>query len=62
MGMSLAVSEVIGSLFVGTGLLFFWSKRNRAQIFCRTVFVDHVKASLSPIERVIDSGTRQLNR
>ena len=41
--------EVIASLLVSAGLLFFGGKSQRIQIFCSAIFIDFVEASLTPI-------------
>ena len=46
--MSLVFGEVVSSFLIGTGLLFFRCKRQRFEIFCRTVFVDFRKAIFTP--------------
>lgn len=46
--MSLVFGEVVSSFLIGTGLLFFRCKRQRVEIFCRTVFVDFRKAIFTP--------------
>ena len=45
---SLVFGEVISGFLIGTGLLFFRCKRQRFEIFCRTVFVDFRKAIFTP--------------
>ena len=48
MPVSLVFGKVISGFLIGTGLLFFRCKRQRFEIFCRTVFVDFSEAIFTP--------------
>ena len=45
---SLVFGEVISGFLIGASLLFFRCKRQRFEIFCRTVFVDFSEAIFTP--------------